>query len=73
MHLDPIALGGIYQLDAPLTRDRTVRVEAIDVHHIGPYQRLEQVMCTALVWVRELDGGLRYPVSIQALRPLPHC
>ncbi len=70
MHLDHIALGGTYQVETPFVRDRTVRVEAIDVHHVGTYQCLEQVVRTAFVWVYEPRRGLRYPVSPQALRPV---
>ena len=70
MRLEHIALGGLYQIETPFVRARTVRVEAIDVHHIGQYQRLEQILVTALVWVHEGQRGLRYPVSPQALRPV---
>jgi hypothetical protein len=70
MCLDHIALGGTYQVHTPFVRDLPVRVEAIDVHHVGMYQRLEEVVNTALVWVYEPRRGLRYPVSPQALRPI---
>ena len=70
MCLNQIALGGTYQVDAPLARERTVHVKAIDVHHVGTYRCLVQVVRTALVWVYERQRGLRYPVSPQALRPL---
>jgi hypothetical protein len=70
MCLAHIALGGTYQVQAPLAPGFTVRVEAIDVHHIGEYQCLDQVLRTALVWVYEPQRGLRYPVSPQALRPV---
>ena len=69
MRLEHIALGGLYQIETPFVRAPTVRVEAIDVHHLGQYQRLEQILVTALVWVHEGQRGLRYPVSPQALRP----
>lgn len=68
MRLDSIAIGGTYQVNAPLGGECTVHVEAIDVHHVGNYQCLRQVLDTALVWVYECASGLRYPVSPQALR-----
>ena len=70
MRLEDIALGSTYQIDTPFVRNCTVRVDAIDVHHMGEYQRLEHVWKTALVWVYEPPGGPRYPVSLQAFRPL---
>jgi hypothetical protein len=70
MQLDHIALGGTYQVDTPFMRDLTVRVEAIDVHHVGGYECLEQVVGTAFVWVYEPRRALRFPVSPQALRPI---
>src|SRR5262245_41707647 len=71
MCLTQIALGGTYQAHTPLTPGLPVCVEAIEVHHIGAYQCLAQVLRTALVWVYEPQRGLRYPVSPQALHPLP--
>ena len=68
MRLEDIALGGTYQIDTAFVRNCPVRVDAIDVHHVGEYQRLEQVWATALVWVYELQGGPRYPISLQAFR-----
>jgi hypothetical protein len=70
MCLTHIALGETYQVHTPLTPGFTIRVEAIEVHHIGAYQSLDQALRTALVWVYEPQRGLRYPVSPQALRPL---
>ena len=68
MRLEEIALGGIYQIDTPFERNCFVRVDAIDVHHIGEYQCLEHVCATALVWVYALQGGPRYPIGLQAFR-----
>jgi hypothetical protein len=70
MCLTHIALGGTYQVQTPWAPGATVHVEAIDVHHIGAYQCLAQVLQTAFVWVYEPQRGLHYPVSPQALRPL---
>ena len=70
MRLENIALGGLYQIDTPFERNCPVYVDAIDVHHIGEYQRLEQVWETALVWAHELQGGPRYLVSLLSFRPL---
>jgi len=70
MRLENIALGGTYQIDTPFERNCPVYVDAIDVHHIGEYQRLEQVWETALVWAHELQGGPRYLVSLLSFRPL---
>src|SRR5215510_8734318 len=67
MCLTHIALGGTYQVQAPLAPGFTIHVETIDVQHIGAYQCLEQVLRTAFVWVYEPQRGLRYPVSPQAL------
>jgi len=70
MCLSHIALGGTYQVQAPVAPGATVQVEAIDVHHVGQYQCLAQVLQRAFVWVYEPQRGLRYPVSPQALRPI---
>ena len=70
MCLAHIALGGTYQVQTPLAPGFTVRVEAIDVHHIGEYHCLAQVLRFAFVWVYEPQRGLRYPVSPQALHPV---
>ena len=70
MRLDHIALGGTYQVETPFVRDRTVHVEAVHVHHVGEYQCLEQIVRTAFVWVYEAQRGLRYLVSLDALRPV---
>jgi hypothetical protein len=70
MTLDHIAIGHTYQLDAPLLHYPTVIVEAIEVIQVGESPQRAVMWREALIYVYEVQRGLRYPCLPQTLRPV---